>query len=173
MKNMKKFTKNMILFCTAATLMFIMAPVPAARASMLPGELGYWRLVSEHVTGLTSFGPEVSRSTYQGKWLSASYVRPAPPAGIEVQLMEGPGLGTLFVPEGMVYSNDGPIGFLSTYETLSIAGRRAILELSDVTGQALAVALGTQTVTFEARGVSREELLGFAESMIETLQGER
>jgi hypothetical protein len=85
--------------------------------------------------------------------------------------MEGPGSGQLFVPEGRIFSDDGPIGFLSTYETLTVAGRRAVLERSDVTGQALAVAMGTRrTVTFETRGISREELLNFAERMIEALR---
>ena len=155
-------TKNKSLFSAAAALMFIMTLIPAVHASPLPGELGSWHLVSEYVTDLTT-------SENLGKWINASYVRPAPPAGIEVQLTEGPGPGALFVPEGIFSSDDGPIGFLSTYETLSVAGRRAVLERNDVTGQALAVALGAQTVTFESRGISREELLDFAERMIGAL----
>jgi len=160
---MKSFTKNIILFRVAAALIFIMAPALPVCASALPGELRNWRLASEHVTDL------VLTDRNLGKWINASYVRPAPPARIEVQLTKGSGPGELFVPEGMVSSDDGPIGFLSTYETLNIAGRRAILERNDVTGQVLAVALGTRTITFEARGISREELLDFAESMIEAL----
>ena len=135
-------------------------------AASLPTELGNWRLSSEHVTDLTT-------SQEHGKWTSASYVKPEPLARIEVQLTEGPGFGNLFVPEGMIFSDDGPIGFLSTYETLTIAGRRAVLERDDVMGQSLAAALGgRRTVTFEARGISREELLSFAESMIKELQHE-
>ena len=157
------------LILAAAALIFVTtlsSPVLAFFTASLPEELGNWRLSSEYVTDLT--GPENLGNV--GKWTSASYVRSEPPAGIEVQLTEGPGTGELFVPEGMIFSDDGPIGFSSTYETLNVAGRRAVLERSDVTGQALAVALETSTVTFEARGISREELLAFAESMIEALQ---
>ena len=155
----------MIIFRAVAALVLILtlsSPILASEA-FLPEELGNWRLSSKHVTELTT-------SQNLGRWTSASYVRSEPPAQIEVQLTEGSGTGRLFVPEGVVSSDDGPIGFSSTYETLSVAGRRAILERSDVTGQALAVALGTRTVTIESSGISREELLGFAESMIEALQ---
>ena len=146
-----------------AAAALVMTLTLSAFASSLPEELGVWRLRSEHVTDLTA-------SEALGSWKSASYVRLAPVARIEVQLTEGPGPGELYVPEGMVFSDDGPIGFLSTYETLNVAGRHAVLERSGVTGQALAVALGTRTVTFESRGISREELLGFAESMVKALE---
>jgi len=166
---MEKFTKNFILPRAAAllfmmTTIFIMAPLPVY-ASVLPAELGEWRLVSEHVTHLAT-------AEDQGMWVNGSYARLAPIAYIEVQLTEGPGFGPLFVPDGRVSANDGPIGFFSsTYETLSIAGRRAVLENRDIIGKALAVALEARTtVTFESRGVSREALLSFAESMIEALQ---
>ena len=153
----------------AATALVI-ALTSMACASFLPGKLGDWRLSSEHVTELIESGSEVLSSKDLGKWTNAFYVRNAPIAGIEVQLMEGPGPGGLFVPEGVVSSDDGPIGFLSTYETLDVAGRRALLERNDVTGQALAVALGMRTVTFEASGISREELLDFAAILIEELE---
>jgi hypothetical protein len=85
--------------------------------------------------------------------------------------MEGSGPGTLFVPEGKVAGGDGPLGFSSTYETLNAAGYRAILERGDVTGQALAVALGeNRTLTVETKSLSREELLGFAENLIAALE---
>ena len=150
-------------FRASIALTLIMALTLPAFASSLPEELGNWRLVSEHVTELTASGP-------LGRWTSVSYARSEPIAVIEVQLTEGPGPGALFVPEGVVSSDDGPIGFLSTYETLSVAGRRAVLERGEVTGQALAVALEARTVTFETRGISREELLSFAENIIEALQ---
>ena len=152
----------MIMLRAIAALIFVMtmnSPIFAFSAASLPEELGNWRLSSEYITDLIT-------SENLGRWTSASYARSEPPAHIEVQLTEGPGPGRLFVPEGMIFSDDGPIGFSSTYETLNVAGRRAVLERSDITGQALAVALETQTVTFEARGISREELLDFAENMI-------
>ena len=175
---MKNFTKNIrvnnnktrriyiILFHVIMSATLFMALVPPTFAFFLPAELGNWRLLSDHVTDLTA-------SEELGKWTSASYVRFEPTARIEVQLTEGSGPGELFVPEDIISSDDDPIGFLSTFETLSVAGKRAILERDSVTGQALAVAMGTRTVTFEASGISREVLLGFAENMIEALQDER
>lgn len=165
-KIMKNTGKNNNVFHFVAALIFVMAlnsPIYASYTAFLPAELGNWRLMSEHVTELTA-------SDHHGKWVSASYARAAPPARIEVQLTEGPGPGELFVPEGIFSTDDGPIGFSSTYETLRVAGKRAILERCSITGQALVVALGTRSITIEARGISREELLAFAESMIEALQ---
>ena len=161
----KRVKRYISLFKAATILISIMALNSPAFASFLPQKLENWSLLSEHVTELTA-------SENLGRWTSASYVRLIPPADIDVQLTEGSGPGKLFVPEGMIFSDDGPIGFLSTYETLSIAGMRAILERSNVTGQALVVALGAQTITFESRGISREELFAFAESMIEALNEE-
>lgn len=161
---MRNFSGNIrkyaVMFCAAA---FVLTAASSVFAFFMPAEVGTWRLVAEHVTDLTASEP-------LGKWTSASYVRPAPPARLEVQATEGAGPGALFVPEGKISGHDGPIGFSSTYETLTIAGRRAILERNGVMGQALAVALGTRTVTFESRGLSKEELLAFAEGMIEALQ---
>ena len=167
---MGSFTKNMILLHAAVTFILFITPALPACPSVLPVELEDWRLESEHVTELTTL-VDGSRGEDHGRWVSASYVRPAPPAGIEVQLTEGQGTGRFFMPEGIVYSDDSPIGFSSTYETLDIAGKRAVLERSDIMGSALAVALDMyRTVTFETRGVSREELLGFAAFMIEALR---
>jgi hypothetical protein len=154
----------MKLLRAALASVFLMSLPLLAFASFLPAELGDWRLSSEQTT-------ELAASENLGRWTSASYVRPAPPARIEFQLTEGPGPGRLFVPEGIMSSDDGPIGFLSTYETLNIAGRRGVLERGEVTGQALAVALGTRTATFESRSISKHELLSFAESMIEHIAG--
>jgi len=161
-----KFTKTVALLRVAVFIFaLIMASALPVCASVLPTELENWRLTSEHVANLAT-------AENQGTWVSASYTRSEPIANIEVQLMEGPGFGGLFVPEGMIYSNDGTIGFYSSaYETLNVAGRRAVWERSSITGHALAVSLEARTtVTFESRGVSREDLLSFAENMIEALQ---
>ena len=166
---MGNFSKSMILFHAVVIFIFLITPALPACPSVLPVELEDWRLVSEHVTELATFA-DGSRGEDHGRWISASYVRPAPPAGIEVHLTEGRGTGRFFVPEGMVSSDDGPIGFSTTYETLDIDGKRAVLERNNVMGSALAVALDVYlTVTFETRGVSREELIGFAAFMIEAM----
>ena len=85
--------------------------------------------------------------------------------------MEGAGPGSLFVPEGDGVADDGPLGPSSTYETLNIAGHRAILERGEVTGQALAVALGkNRTLTLETKSLSTKELLGFARKFLVALE---
>jgi len=165
MKKIKKITQSVVMHRTVALILAMLIMALPVCASVLPAELGNWRLASKNVANLAT-------AENQGMWISASYARSEPIANIEVQLTEGPGFGPLFVPRDVISSNSGTIGFYSsTYETLNVAGRRAVLERCSVTGQALAVALeGRTTVTFESRGVSREDLISFAESMIETLQ---
>jgi hypothetical protein len=125
----------------------------------MPDVLDEWRALPEHVT-------ELKTSEALGQWANRVYIRGTPIASIEVNLMEGPGPGTLFVPQGEVAGNDAPLGFSSTYETLDVAGHRAILERGEVTGQALAIALGkNRTLTLETKSLSRQELIGFAEKL--------
>ena len=126
----------------------------------MPDVLGEWRASSEHITELKALG----------RWLNRIYTRKAPIASVEVNLMEGSGPGTLFVPEGEVAANDAPIGFSSTYETLNVAGHRGILERGEVTGQALAISLSKdRTLTLETKSLSREEFLDFAEKLTAAL----
>ncbi|MDR1377074.1 MAG: hypothetical protein LBJ22_06155 [Synergistaceae bacterium] len=134
---------------------------PNAHAASMPDVLGEWRALPERVTEL-----KTSETETQGRWSNRVYTRGAPSASVEVNLMEGPGPGTLFVPEGKVAGDDAPLGFSSTYETLDVAGHRAILERGEVTGQALAIALGkNRTLTLESKSLSRQELIGFAEKL--------
>jgi hypothetical protein len=129
----------------------------------MPDALGEWRASPEHVTELKDLG----------QWLSRIYTRETPIASVEVHLMEGSGPGTLFVPQGEVAGNDAPIGFSSTYETLNVAGHRAILERGEITGQALAISLGKdRTLTLETKSLSRKEFLDFAEKLAAILEGE-
>ena len=126
----------------------------------MPDVLGEWLASSEHITELKALG----------RWLSRIYTRKAPIASVEVNLMEGSGPGTLFVPEGEVAANDAPIGFSSTYETLNVAGHRGILERGEITGQALAISLSKdRTLTLETKSLSREEFLDFAEKLTAAL----
>jgi hypothetical protein len=140
----------------------------AASETALPDALDEWLGTPARVTEFT-----ISKGAENlGQWQNRVYTRRAPVAGVEVNLTEGQGPGTLFVPEGGVVTSDAPIGFASTYETLNLAGRRAVLERGEVTGQALAVALGeNRTLTLETKSLSRDELLGFARKLILTLEG--
>jgi hypothetical protein len=101
-----------------------------------------------------------------GVWENRVYSRAAPRASAEADLTEGPGFGTLYAPPGQVTANDAPIGFGSVYETLSAAGKSAILEEGEGTGRTVAVALGkNRTLTLWSAALSREELIDFAKRL--------
>ena len=149
------------LWCT----MFLISA--AVEAAPLPDVMDEWQSGPIHTTTLDVGSEDL------GTWRNRVYTRTSPIASIEVNLTEGPGFGTLFVPDTEGRTDDAPIGFSSTYETLNIADKRAILERGDVTGQALAVAFDkNMTLTLESKSVSAEELLDFAERLIRALQAE-
>ena len=150
-------------FAVAALCLGIF-PLPV-RAEPLPDTLNEWRATALHSTELNVASEDM------GTWYSGTYSRSAPAASVEVNLMEGPGAGSLYIPDNGGRTNDAPLGFSSTYETLDIAGKRAILERGEVTGQALAVALDkNRTLTLESKSLNTEELLDFADRLVRTLQ---
>lgn len=158
---MKKIYAPAIVFLMLA--LFVSA-FPA-EAAPLPDVLDEWHATPIATTKFDTASEDL------GRWQNRVYTRSAPIANIEVNLMEGPGPGSLRVPSENISRNDAPLGFVSTYETLNIAEKRAILERGEVTGQALAVALDTKrTLTIESKSVSREELIDFAERLIHVLQ---
>ncbi|MDR1979415.1 MAG: hypothetical protein LBQ42_11840 [Synergistaceae bacterium] len=160
---MAKTTYAARLLAVWALLSAILAFAPTADAASMPDALDEWRASPERITELKGSEP-------LGQWANRTYSRTAPIASVEVNLMEGPGPGPLFVPEGKVAADDGPLGFSSTYETLNVGRHRGILERGEVTGQALAIALGkNRTLTLETGSLSTEELLGFAEKLIKAI----
>ncbi|MDR3231806.1 MAG: hypothetical protein LBT65_10230 [Synergistaceae bacterium] len=164
---MKNFhaTHSVVTVFSVAILSFVFA-CPAA-AAPLPDVMDEWDATPIAVTRFETTSRDL------GQWQNRTYTRSAPRASIEVDLMEGSGPGSLRVPEGDISRNDAPLGFSSTYRTLSLAGRRAILERGDVTGQALAVAFDkNRTLTIETKSVSEEELLDFAVRLMTALDAE-
>ena len=151
----------------------LLLPNANAAAANLPDALDEWLGTPARVTEFTT--------SYDGRnlgdWHNRVYTRAAPIASIEANLMKGPGAGALFVPEDN-FSDPNPdpgigtyLDFSSAYESLNIAGKRAILERGKVTGLALAVSLDRErTMTLETRSLSREELLGFAQKLIAALE---
>ena len=139
----------------------------ATEAAPLPDAMDEWSATPIQSTKLDVGSEDL------GTWRNRVYTRTAPIASIEVNLTEGAGFGTLYVPDTEGRNNDAPIGFASTYETLNIADKRAILERGEVTGQALAIAFDkNKTLTLESKSVSTEELLDFAERLVRALQVE-
>lgn len=163
---MKKCCASIIImiFPFAFCLFLFLYP---AQAAPLPDVLDEWHAAPTATTELRAASEDL------GRWRNRIYARAAPIARIEVNFMEGSGPGTLRVPEVRALQNDAPLGFVSTYRTLNISGKRAILERGEVTGQALAVAFDkNRTLTIETRSVSEEELLHFAERLIHALEQE-
>ena len=160
--------------CVLIVLSILSAFTKTADAipAVLPDALNEWRRTSVQTTEFTT----TKDGENFGQWENCVYTRSAPIASVETNLMDGSGPGTLFVPEGAspgneISTNDAPIGFSSTYETMYIAGKRAILESGEITGLALAVALGKdRTLTLETKSLLREELFIFAQKMIAALE---
>ncbi|MDR2528750.1 MAG: hypothetical protein LBD04_07025 [Synergistaceae bacterium] len=133
----------------------------AAHTADLPEKVGEWRGMPAQVTEFTL----TKDNENVGRWENRVYTRAAPIASVEANLMKGSGPGTLFVHE------EGNEFTPPPYEVLNIAGKRAILEYEEATGQALAVALGKDsTLTLESKSLSREELLSFARNLIAILE---
>jgi hypothetical protein len=160
-KDMKNF-RVMPLYSLMLALLICAGSVFSAQAAPLPDALGEWIATPAAVTLFETASGDF------GQWENRVYIRSAPPAGIEANLMEGSGPGTLWVPGGSV-SGDAP-GF-AAYRTLNISGKSAILERGEVTGQALAIAFGTnRTLTLETKSVSEEELINFATRLTVALE---
>ena len=152
--------KRSSLYLTALFLVLYGISPPPAAAGVLPDAVGPWHGASVDVT------PFKTASEDWGAWHNRVYTRSAPPGRVTAILMEGPGPGTLRVPQGMVSADDLPVGFGARYQTLEVAGRRAVLESHPLLGLVLAVDLGgNRTLTLESAGASQEELAELAEGI--------
>lgn len=154
---LKMYTK----LCSVALILAGLLLAIPSYAAPLPDVLDEWDATTIITTELTTTSEDF------GYWQNRIYKRFAPIAQIEVNLMDGAGPGTLYVPSGTVSHTDAPLGFSSGFRTLEVGGRKAILESGEVTGMALAIRFDTnQTLTLESKSISESELLNFAERLI-------
>ena len=152
--------KRSSLCLTALFLVLYGISPPPAAAGALPDIVGPWCGASVDVT------PFKTASEDLGAWYNRVYTRSAPPGRVTAILMEGPGSGTLLVPQGTVSADDLPLGFGARYQTLDVAGRRAVLERHPLLGLVLAIDLGgNRTLTLESAGAAQEELVELAEGI--------
>ena len=143
--------------CLTVLLTFTLLCPPSTAAGPLPDAVGSWCAESVDVT------PFKTASEDLGAWYNRVYTRSAPPGRVTAILMEGPGPGTLLVPQGTVSADDLPLGFGARYQTLDVAGRRAVLERHPLLGLVLAIDLGgNRTLTLESAGAAQEELVELA-----------
>ena len=158
--------KRSSLCLTALFLVLYGISPPPAAAGALPDIVGPWCGASVDVTSFKTASEDL------GAWYNRVYTRSAPPGRVTAILMEGPGPGTLLVPQGAVSADDLPLGFGARYQTLDIEGHRAVLERQDILGTALAIELGKdRTLTLESAGASQEELTEFATQVILLFEG--
>ena len=144
-----------------ALLMMLMLAA-CAEALELPEAVSEWRCVSEHVTPLVldANGENLGRIVYR------NYEREAPKSYVQVILTEGRGTGSLYVPEH-VRDSQGVMPSESGYKTLSVSGRRAILEEHSYMPLALAIDAGDNLIlTLESSSLTEQELLSFAEEVL-------
>lgn len=135
----------------------------------LPGPAAAWTLPD--IPGFT--GGEVQRTPLEapsgnfGEWLVRDY-RTGGGRTLKATLMAGPGAGELRTPPEGMKADDRPLGFGSSYEGLTVEGKRALLEEVPTVGLALAVALADDaTLTLESSSLSREDLLRAASAFIQ------
>ena len=86
---------------------------------------------------------------------------------MKATLMAGPGAGELCTPPEGMKADDRPLGFGSSYEGVTVEGKRALLEEVPAVGLALAVALADDaTLTLESSSLSREDILEAASAFV-------
>jgi hypothetical protein len=94
-----------------------------------------------------------------GTWEIAVMTRIGTTETMTVHLFKGPGPGPFYIPSGDMKTDDRPIGFGATYETLVISGHRALLEVYPYIGKALAIKAGKEKVLcIESTSLSQDEL---------------
>jgi hypothetical protein len=134
----------------------------------LPGTASAWTLPD--IPGFT--GGEVQRTPLEapsgsfGEWLVRVYTTGGGRT-MKATMMAGPGAGELRTPPEGMKTDDRPLGFGSSYEGITVEGKRALLEEVPAVGLALAVALADDaTLTLESSSLSRENLLKAASAFV-------
>ena len=157
-----KFSYFIRLLALILALPFL--PLPAY--AELPEITGF-RGEEERVFPLSSAAGTV------GQWTIRIYRRENG-GSLKVTLLTGAGPGFFSPPEGGGKKDDRPLGFGSTYEVVTLEGRRAVLEEVPSLGIALAVPLEKEgTLTLESSSLSREEILSAAEQLLPLLSAGR
>lgn len=136
-------------------------PLPASAADLpeIPGFQGE----EERIFPLSSATGSV------GQWTLRIY-RKENGSSLKVTLLTGPGPGVFSPAKGGEKTDDRPLGFGSTYEIISLGGRRAVLEEVPSLGFALAVPLEKEgSLTLESSSLSREELLSAAGTLLQEI----
>ena len=141
------------LFLRLITLVLVLPWIPLpATAGVLP-EIPGFQGEEERIFPLSSATGPV------GQWTLRMY-RKGNGNSLKVTLLTGPGPGVFSPATEGEKTDDRPLGFGSTYEIVSLGGRRAVLEEVPSLGYALAVPLEKEgSLTLESSSLSREELL--------------
>ena len=127
----------------------------------LPGIVGEWRCVKEHVVPLVADadGSDLGRMVYR------DYAREAPAGNLQVILTEGRGTGSLYVPDN-VNTSHGAMPSDAGYKIVDIGGRKAILEQPQYLPAVLAVSVGKDVViTIETNALGEDGITEFAERL--------
>lgn len=142
-------------------LVLLWAPLSASAANLpeIPGFQGE----DERIFPLSSATGSV------GQWTLRIY-RKENGSSLKVTLLTGPGPGLFSPANDEKKKDDRPIGFGSTYEIVSLGGRRAVFEEVPSLGFALAVPLEKEgSLTLESSSLSREEILSAALDLLQEI----
>lgn len=130
------------------------------RSSNLPDIEG-WQTIEENIVDFDT------PSGNYGSWERKIIIEKASGNKIEIHLFTGQGPGPMYIPRGKIRTDDRPVGFGATYETIKIGGFRAIIESYPYIGLALAISLGPErTLCMESRNIPREQIIAKAEMLL-------
>lgn len=153
-------------FLRMLALILVLPFLPLPACAELPQITGF-QGEEERVFPLSSAAGPV------GLWTIRIYRRENG-GSLKVTLLTGAGPGSFSPPEGEGKKNDRPLGFGSTYEVVSLAERRAVLEEIPSLGIVLAVPLDKEgTMTLESSSLSREEIISAAAELLPLISAGR
>ncbi|HAA47121.1 MAG TPA: hypothetical protein DCE03_01300 [Synergistaceae bacterium] len=163
MENTGKISLRVVFLAALASVLMCIFAADASNQPTLDSlpDVPGWTGSATQLTSLKSAEKE------EGRMLERSYRKNGTLQTVTVVLLEGSGTSWLTFPEEAIDATDGPFGTGSTYRTLKVRGKEAVLENHPIQGKALAIKLDTSvTLTIE---MSSDEalLLEFAHEIIE------
>lgn len=132
----------------------------------LPDSIREWHSVSERVQNLIA----IAGNKNLGRCVYKTYERESPKGYMNLILTEGPGTGSLYVPE-RINDSKGVMQVSSGYEVLSISGYSAVLERHEYMPSALAVNISKDIIlTVETGSLDDKGIIEITEELLKNFQ---
>lgn len=126
--------------------------------------------VSEWQNGALRVTPFDTVSGNRGSWQERNYITTSG-TRVLATWMEGAGEKGWAPPSESISASDGLMGSGATYNTITVAEEKAILESHSVTGLSVAVKITNKgTLTLESKYASAQEILAAAEKLTQLMK---